>query len=319
MRHGRRRYALAGICAVGCLGSAAMSSSANPDGVGTMTVSPASVTAGQVSTLTFTYTDTSDTELKGGEVTLTVPPGWTPPVQAAGPGGVSAGCPLGCTVTVLRDSPTIVISNLSVPPGQGFTITYAQATAPGEAGSSVFTAGERSFSDGTLTPLLSSPIETVTASSVGSPSNSASASPTPSPSASVTASASASASASAGRSVLVSSGPAGSPPTSAAGPPWTRWQVVLELVLLAAVVLAIGVVAVLRATRVTVPSRVRAVPHAGPPASVTVQDTGAEPTLSVRIEPHADTGRPVVASTVVASTVVASTVVTSPAIEEVRS
>jgi hypothetical protein len=32
---------------------------------------------------------------------------------------------------------------------------------------------------------------------------------------------------------------------------------------------------------------VRAVPHSGPPASVTVRDTGRRPALTVRIEPHA--------------------------------
>ncbi len=32
---------------------------------------------------------------------------------------------------------------------------------------------------------------------------------------------------------------------------------------------------------------VRAVPRAGPPASVTVRDTGSRPALTVRIEPHA--------------------------------
>jgi len=34
---------------------------------------------------------------------------------------------------------------------------------------------------------------------------------------------------------------------------------------------------------------VRAVPHSGPPASVTVRDTGSRPALTVRIEPHAGT------------------------------
>jgi hypothetical protein len=32
---------------------------------------------------------------------------------------------------------------------------------------------------------------------------------------------------------------------------------------------------------------VRAVPHAGPPPSVTIRDTGGRPALTVRIEPHA--------------------------------
>ena len=34
---------------------------------------------------------------------------------------------------------------------------------------------------------------------------------------------------------------------------------------------------------------VRAVPHAGPPPSVTIRDTGGRPALTVRIEPRAGT------------------------------
>lgn len=78
--------------------SAAVPGPQSTDGTGTMTVSPSVVPASGIITLTFTYTAAA--QLKGGSVTLAVPPGWTPPSQELGPGGIFTDCS-GCTPSVV--------------------------------------------------------------------------------------------------------------------------------------------------------------------------------------------------------------------------
>jgi len=126
-----------------------------------MTVTPLTAAVSGSTTLVFTYAPDSAQDLKGGEVTLTVPAGWTPPSTTPGaPGNVSASCPAGCVPGA--SGMTIMVTRLSLIPGQVLTITYAGATSPGVPGSYPFPASERSFPLGTLTALAQWPAVQVT-------------------------------------------------------------------------------------------------------------------------------------------------------------
>jgi len=120
---------------------------------GTMQVSPTSVTAGQSTELTFTYTAAF---LNDGTITLVVPTGWTPPSQAPGPGFITVSCANAtipardCQLNVSAATGTITITNL-------FLITYEMASAPATATTSTFTATEQASPQGTLTGLAPSP------------------------------------------------------------------------------------------------------------------------------------------------------------------
>jgi hypothetical protein len=127
------------------------------DGTGTMTVLPISVPASGIVTLTFTYKAAA--QLKGGSVTLEVPPGWTPPSQAPGPGGISTDCS-GCTPSVVGRQ--IMVAGIDLSAGNAFTITYSGATAPGSAASYPFDVSEQSTTPGAPKALRSTPVVTVT-------------------------------------------------------------------------------------------------------------------------------------------------------------
>jgi hypothetical protein len=139
------------------------------DGAGTMVVSPASVSASQTTTLTFTYTATAARPMQEGSIELVVPPGWTPPSQAPGPGYTTASCPPAipqappCDLAVSRAAMTITITNVSrnVHYGMTVVITY-QGQAPATGGTSTFTAAEQSNPGGMLTQLAESPAVAVT-------------------------------------------------------------------------------------------------------------------------------------------------------------
>jgi predicted DNA-binding WGR domain protein len=134
------------------------------DGLGTMDVSPDSVLASAVTTLTFTYTvPTTIKELYGGSFTLTVAPGWTPPALAPGPGHVKASCVqsarVGCKLSVDRQQ--IKVTGIDLRQGQTLIITYGKTAAPGSATTSTFEASEQSATSGTLTLLAAPPTVTV--------------------------------------------------------------------------------------------------------------------------------------------------------------
>src|SRR5262245_9796482 len=102
---------------------------AGVDGTGSMTVPPVPAAPSRSTTLVFTYTADAAQGLTGGEVTLTVPPGWTQPSTASGaPGQVTASCPPGCVPSV--SNMMITLSRVALAPRQSLTITYATAIAP---------------------------------------------------------------------------------------------------------------------------------------------------------------------------------------------
>ena len=195
-----------------------------------MTVSPASVAASRPGTLTFTYRAADRGLARSGEVTLLVPPGWTPPSSAPGKAGYTTVRPGAVSVYGRR----ITVSGAALRPGQSLVITYRPTAAPQAAGASVFAAAERAHAINVLTALATSP------------------------------------------SVMVGA------------PAPLHIPVPLVLVLLAAgCAAAASAIRFLRhRPRPVPPSRVRAVPHAGPPDMVSVQHSGTGAAHAVSIEPH---------------------------------
>lgn len=115
-------------------------------GADTLMVSPTSVTASATTMLTFTFT--ANLLLNDGTLTLTVPPGWTPPSQTPGPGYTTVSCPATipsappCQLTVSASAMTITVGNAyrDVDFGQTITIGYQMAQASATAGNSAFDA-----------------------------------------------------------------------------------------------------------------------------------------------------------------------------------
>jgi hypothetical protein len=248
-----------------------------PDGAGTMSVDPGSLTAGQSTDLTFTYTAGSCGVEAGGEVAVTVPDGWPLPV----PGSVIwSGSPApqvsGSMITVLVGS---------VGPGASVVFYYDAARAPASAGEYTFDASEESRRAGSLQALATSPQVTVTASVAPS-----SASVSPSVSASATNSPSASTSSGVVSPSVPASGGGTSPPASARGLPVTLVGLGLGGLGLVVAVVAASLLAsrsLRRGGHASAAGNIRTVPRPGPPTSVTMRYAGTRPALTVRIEPRA--------------------------------
>jgi hypothetical protein len=129
-----------------------------------MTVSPSSVGASSVhNTLVFTYRAASG-GIWHGELTLTVPTGWsTPSLSPTAPGYVSAS-----EGKVSVSARTITVSVPIVASLHGLEIVYGTvhpghgATAPGTTGTQTWPAQEKSAPNGTLTKLTHPPQVTIT-------------------------------------------------------------------------------------------------------------------------------------------------------------
>lgn len=130
-----------------------------PNGSGTATVFPTSVTASStghssVVSLTFTYTAAATASTGGGsgngEVEIKVPASWTAPQATPG----KTGTPGYCTATggqgalavriVTGVTPLIVVSGVTLNPGQTLTVRYARATVPTSIKKYTFTVLEGS-------------------------------------------------------------------------------------------------------------------------------------------------------------------------------
>jgi hypothetical protein len=123
-----------------------------------MVVAPARVMASHRATLTFTYTAPEDGLPAPGEVTVQVPAGWTPPSPERGQAGYTS-----ASAGVLSVSHGLItVTGADLGGGQMLTITYADATAPGVADVSTFTASEGPDGTAGLAPLHTSPSVTVT-------------------------------------------------------------------------------------------------------------------------------------------------------------
>jgi len=120
---------------------------------GTMTVAPTTVAASRPGTLTFTYQPPTSGLAPLAEVTLMVPPGWTPPSTAPGQAGYTTSRPGALSVSGRE----ITVTGLALGPGQALAIIYRPTAAPRAAGPSVFAASERPGSASVLTALAASP------------------------------------------------------------------------------------------------------------------------------------------------------------------
>jgi hypothetical protein len=119
-----------------------------PNGVGTMTVSPQSVTVSTAQNYVFTYSAAECGLLPGGAVTLEVPGGWTlPSMNQASPGytHVSMG-----TVSVTGNLITVTAALLQR--GQRLKIWY-EGVAPTSPGQAVFNSKEQSGGQAPLASL----------------------------------------------------------------------------------------------------------------------------------------------------------------------
>jgi hypothetical protein len=123
-----------------------------------MTVSPASITAGHPSTLTFTYQPPGSGLPAAGEVMLTVPPGWTAPSAVPGTPGYTSAVPGAVRVSGRQ----ILVTGAALAAGQPLTISYHPAAAPQAAGSSVFGASQRTSTAAVLTALTDPPSVAIT-------------------------------------------------------------------------------------------------------------------------------------------------------------
>jgi hypothetical protein len=135
-----------------------------PDGAGSMTVSPSTLTASSTGTLAFTYLAGSCGMEAGGMITLTVPSGWTPPTTASGQSGFTTSA--GGGPPVISSPMTITVPVGTLGPNGAVSIDYDLARVPRDAGEYVFNAAEQSGTGGILTALAASPAVRVTAPSV---------------------------------------------------------------------------------------------------------------------------------------------------------
>jgi hypothetical protein len=122
----------------------------SPDGSGAMSANATTVPNGAKGVaLTFRYT-AGKGGVKGGELSLFVPPGWSAPTtKPKSPGFVSAP---GAKVSVSGRTVTLPVKQLGG--GASLSITYAGATAPnGLVGEQNWVAFERSTFKGKLKPL----------------------------------------------------------------------------------------------------------------------------------------------------------------------
>jgi len=266
---------------------------ATPTAIGTLSVSPGTVTAGVPQPFTLTLTFTAQAVIPDGTVNIQVPLGWPlPETQTPGTPGytVCAACGPGLLAVAGR---TITVTNVSIAPASAFvrvelssiSVTYS-ATLPAYAPGGTFTATAQQSPR--LVP-VSTNSEVVTVTTPGSPlpsvtvSSPVSPPPSPSPSASQTVSPSPSPSRSLSSAPLVSPTITHVPDGSGSGVP-----IALVLGLAAAFAAILGVGRLLRHRRAPLTAQsVRAVPGEGPPPQVSVRATGADATRTVRIEPHA--------------------------------
>jgi titin len=131
------------------------------NGSGTMTVSPAAVSASSKSdTLSFAYTAATG-GTSGGEIEVVVPSGWSVPSKIA----TAAGYVTSTCGTVAVSGSIVKVTAMTVAGTKTCTITYGSkaghgpgAVAPAVTGADTFKASEASASAGTLATLRTSPV-----------------------------------------------------------------------------------------------------------------------------------------------------------------
>lgn len=135
---------------------------ASVDGTGAATLSrttPVKVGA-KLSSVTYYYT--ASAAMTGGQVTIDVPAGWTPPsTTVGGAGEVTLGNYSGvnCSITSVSGQ-TITVNTTTLPKGKKFKIAYKKSVAPKSAGTYKFITKSKGKS-GNLKEISSSPYLTV--------------------------------------------------------------------------------------------------------------------------------------------------------------
>jgi hypothetical protein len=127
-------------------------------GAGTMTVTPARVTASHPAILRFMYTAGRAGLPSSGEVTVQVPAGWTAPARRPGRAGYASASSGLLTVSGRQ----IAVTAVTLRHGQQLTLTYSAATAPGTAGTTAFVTSQRPDGTATLAALTMSPQVVIT-------------------------------------------------------------------------------------------------------------------------------------------------------------
>ena len=244
------------------------------DGLGTMAVNPSTVAVASSGTFTFTYTAGSCAAGAGGVVGVTVPGGWTPPgTAAAAAGNLTSGALVSFTYGPVQASST---GPATFSAWQSAAGGPARIWPPARGHGDAAPGGRQLGIDFALDPSLR---------------------PRPSPRPR-TQSPTQSLSSGAGSSrhgvlpgdvladpAAVRQGVSRSPwwPAACRRAAWSCWPAWPGCWPPAR-----GAGRALRRGRPGAGGGdVRAVPHAGPPPSVAVRDTGTRPALTVRIEPHA--------------------------------
>ena len=239
---------------------------------GTLAISPKGANAG--SSQTFTLTFTATVRLVGGTVILQVPAGWPPPqALPVGTEGYTTSTCVGCTLTTDPTAMTITITGLTLaPPGtttpSSLAVMYP-ATVPGSAASDTFTAMVQQTRSSALLSSGSAPVAVapVTSTPVTTRATTPATTPVTTPATTPV-------------TTQASTSPSSSQPTNS--PDGSRGPILLVLGLVAGLALVLLAGWFVRPR----PVRVRAVPHAGPPAQLSVHATGTDATHTVRIEPH---------------------------------
>jgi hypothetical protein len=280
------RWCARALAAVACLAATAgWTSAAAPPPPGDLHVLPASVTQGV--SYSFTLQFTTNVNFDGGSITLTVPPDWPTPVNAA----AGAQDNVSCDPTVCAQLSTSG-QNIIIQPAQNQTPTITvdyDAMVPATATGATFMATEQATRFG----LSSTTSQTVTAT----PSPSVVAT-TPSSTVTDTVSVTPStpiSSATTTPAIQQSTTPASTPASaSTKTPPPAGRDPVLSLPVALGVTggFALVLFAGWRQHHRSPGgpgSSVRAVPRSGPPPRLSVRTTGREPTRTVRIEPHPGT------------------------------
>ncbi len=153
----QRGVARAPVCDMGSYALTAIAA----DGSGAMSASPPSVVVGTSgNTITFTYTAPVTGGLNSGAIDVVMPSGWSAPsTSGTDPGYSTATCG-----TVAASGSAIEVTGVTLSQGDSCTITYGAETAGGPGataqsslGGASFATTEESTSEGTLTPLESSP------------------------------------------------------------------------------------------------------------------------------------------------------------------
>jgi hypothetical protein len=126
-------------------------------GAGTMTVTPARVTASRPSTLRFTYTAAQAALSSSGEIAVQVPAGWAAPSIGPGQTGYASVDRGVLTVSGRR----IAVTAVTLRRGQQLTITYSAGIAPAAAGVTTFVTSQRPNGTSALANVSMSPTVTV--------------------------------------------------------------------------------------------------------------------------------------------------------------